>query len=594
MDSSKRTLLKSILSPANGGLQFAGERVTVGGWVKSFHVNPRKDVKVDSPAAAAADVTPPDLTCAEVLFLRVPLFRCLLKVLSNHPVREKLERPVQKKMDGTAYIRINDGSSVHNLQVVIDSNTHQLEQITAIGTSVLLQGVIEQSQKEGKYSIELKVDTVLHVGPVNPDKYPLSKLRLSLETIQASPHFRTRTTTIASVVRIRSKLIHAMHNFFQENNFHHVTMPIITTTPIKSSNSLFHVTHLFNDPNYIKNEKEGRITLEGIKASIKEKTKQIEELKRSDSNNEALITAETDLKKTNELALELEKVEKEKSKSLDKIVKVDFSKDYFGCEAYLSSNAGAHLESYACALGSVYHFGPVFNPVENQFKKNLAEMWVLNAEIAFTELEDAMKRAEDCLKYISNSILTSCFDDINFLSSRFDNKCMDRVHALLSSNFPRVSYTEAVEALQKVTDKKFETKIEWGADLSDELQSYLVDEIHKQPIIVYDYPKETQPFYARMKDDEKTVSAFEIIFPKAGTVASGTQKEERTYMISSRIKEAGLSEEKMDWYVDLRRHGTVKHTGFDINFERLVMFLSGLGDVRDVIPFPRTKNDVKC
>ncbi|KAJ4731877.1 Asparagine--tRNA ligase [Rhynchospora pubera] len=589
MDSLKRSQIKSIVGSENGGAQFVGQRVLVGGWVKSFHVKPKKEVAVDS---GGTDVAPRDLKCAEALFLKIPLLRCIVKILNlgGNPVGEKLEAVMQKKMEGIAYLRINDGSCVNHLQIVLDSDLYPLEQVTAIGTSVLLEGVIEQAQTEGKYIIELKVDKVLHVGPVNPIKYPLSKSRLSLEAIRVHPHFRARTTTVASVMRIRSILTYAVHKFFQENDFHHVTMPVITTTRSQDHQTAFHITQLLSSSNHEKTQVDG-VTLEGIQAAIKEKTKRIEELKRSDSNKEAVFTAEQDLKAANELAQKLENEEKK----MKKVVEVDYSKDYFGCEAHLSVDPGLHLESYACALGAVYLLGPVFQPVEQQLSKNLAEMWVVNAEQVFAELECAMTCAEDCLKSLSNSIMTGCPDDIKFLSTRFDNKCMNRIHAVLSEGpLPRVSYTEAVEALQKVSDYPFATKVEWGITLSEEHRRYLADELHKRPIIVYNYPKEVKPFYSRLNDDNKTVSAFDIILPKVGTVVCGIQKEERNYMISSRIKEVGLKEEQFDWYLDLRRHGTVKHAGFQINFDQLVMFLTGFGDIRDVVPFPRTKNEAKC
>ncbi|OAY79998.1 Asparagine--tRNA ligase, cytoplasmic 2 [Ananas comosus] len=609
---SGRVALLLIAARADGGLGLVGERVAVGGWVKSFTVRPKSDAPRSPPQILPpAAVEGRDATCSEVLF-KIPILRSIANMLGrgNEPTKHRgIKLALKKAMPSVAYLRINDGSCVANLQVVVDSSICPLEQVTAIGTSILAEGVIEKVQMRGKYVVELKVDKLLHVGSVNPQKYPLSKTRLSLESIRSFSHFRARTTTVASLARVRNTMTHATHTFFQKNGFLFVHMPIITTTDMNPNQKKFYVTQLFN------NAKDGlmgssvkdrdainlevvrassvkdrdAINLEVVRAAIRDKNKRIEELKRSDSNKEALIAAQLDVQKANELAQQLEEQEKALKQG-----KLDFSKDYFGQPAYLSPFPGLHLETYACALSSVYTCGPKFQAEDSQPTKHLAESSTIEVELAFAAVEDAMKCAEDCLKSLCSSVLANCSDDLKFLSSRVDDKCIDRIQSIVSAPFARISYAEALEMFKKVTDRTFESKAEWGVHLSNEHQSYLANELYKQPVIIYEYPKELKPFYARLRDDGRTVTAFDIIVPKAGVVASGMQKEERIDALTSRIEELGFPQKQLEWYLDLRRHGTVKHSGFSVNFENMVMFISGLNDVRDVVPFPRSKGEANC
>ncbi|XP_073012902.1 asparagine--tRNA ligase, cytoplasmic 2 [Typha latifolia] len=586
---SNRVVLKSIVGRADCGLGLVGERVVVGGWVKWCNV---KTKPVASKQPAAVPVVK-DVTCSELLMSKIPLLRCIAKAFAGATETLADEKPdvvVANTASSIAQLRINDGSCVAKLQVVVDSSVCPLEQVTTIGNSVLVEGVIEKVEARGNYIVELKVEKILHVGLVDHENYPLSKTRLSLDMIRAYPHLRQRTTMVASVVRIRSTLTCAIHMFFQQNGFHFVHTPIITTTTTEDHKKKFYVTNLFSksDDNAMKNAMKGpeEISLEVLRAAIKDKSRRIDDLKRTDSNKEALIASLNDLKMAYELTSQLENQEKSESMNARK---VDFSEDFFCCPAYLTSYAGLHLESHACALSCVYTFGPIFQAEYSKPMTHLAEMWMLEVELAFAMLEDVMNCAEDCLKSLCLSIQKDCSDDIKFLSSRKHKRFIDRIKSVESHPFARISYTEALEVLKKVTDK-----VEWGMDLSTEHQSYLADEYFKRPLIINEYPKELKPFYARIRDDRRTVSAFDIIVPKAGVIASGSQKEERIDMLDLRIQELGLPREQLDWYLDIRRHGTVEHAGFNVKFEKLIMFVTGIDDIRDVIPFPRTRGDARC
>ncbi|KAJ0969153.1 hypothetical protein J5N97_022030 [Dioscorea zingiberensis] len=579
---SNRVVLKSILGRSDAGLGLAGQRVVVGGWVKSFKEKAHKDA-TRAPAPAAVVPASRDLTCFEVLVSRTP-FRIFARLVGKEVMspprpppqqQQKLQQPEivdaapapATVQTSVAYLRVNDGSCVANLQVVADTKMPLVRDM-AVGVSILVEGVLEQRSEPGKQFVELKVENILHVGVVDSKNYPLANHSLSLETIRPFPHLRVRTTTVASITRIRSAISHATHQFFQKIGFIHVHMPIITTTNLQDCSKMFQVTTLFNKTDDMEklstvNDREA-VNIEVVKAAIREKSSRIEELKRSSSNKEVLLAALEDLQKANELALQLGE---QKRSTTFSVGKMDFSKDFFSCEAYLSMSARLHLESYACGLSSVYTVGPVFQANDSPSKKQLAEMWMVEVELAFAELEDVMNCAEEFLKFLCQSILENCPDDIKFLSRKIDKNCTGRLHSFISTSFARITYAEAVEHLQK---------------------------IYKQPIIVYDYPKELKPFYVSVKNDRKTVSAFDIIAPKVGVLIRGSQKEERVDIITSRIQELGLPKEHYEWYLDLRRHGTVKHSGFSLAIEDLIMFAVGLQDIQDAIPFPRTSGHISA
>ncbi|KAJ8429609.1 hypothetical protein Cgig2_017443 [Carnegiea gigantea] len=588
---SKRVVLKTLLGRPDGGLGLVGERIVIGGWVKSskeVRKMPQSPPESQSQPQLESGKRKEDVTCTEILQSRVPLFWTFMKIFG---LKDKaLESTMAHQVASDVILQVNDGSCPRNLQVLVDSSVAPPEPIVHSGTCVLVEGVIQQHSASGKHTIEIKAERILHLGVVEDhDKYPLSKKRLPLHALRDWAHFRPRTTTVASVTRIRHALNHATHNFFQNNGFLYVQVPIITTTDTEGFSHKFHVTTLLNKmmmgESTIKasgsNNFDG-VSLESIKASLTEKTNQVEELKRTDSNKEASLAAIEDLKKTNELISQLERKEKQEEKDLN------FLDDYFSCQAFLTVSGRLHLESYACALGNVYSFGPRFKAETFQSTRRVSEMWMIEAEMAFAELEEAMACATDLLKHLCKWVVEHCNDDMKFVLKRVDQSIVARLQSIISSDFEKVPYSKAIDVLKQVKEKKFDLNVEFGIPLTEELESYLANDIYKKPIVICDYPKEVKPFYVRQNTDGKTVAAFDVIVPKVGVVIRGSENEERIEVLSTRIKEMGLSSPQYEWYLDLRRYGTVKHAGFSLNFDLIVLLATGITDVRDVIPFPRS------
>ncbi|XP_027336132.1 asparagine--tRNA ligase, cytoplasmic 2 [Abrus precatorius] len=592
---SNRVRVKTLLEKRES---VVAQRVVVGGWVKSA-----KEVEKSSPPPPpltddAVDDTRKnkDVSCVEILQSRIPLIRNILEVFggSGYSQKKKREPSVPPKVvppkPSTAYLLLSDGSCVGSLQVVVDSSVAAPSRLLATGTCILVEGQLQRPSSEGKHAIELKAEKILHIGTVDYDKYPLSKKRIPLEMLRDFAQFRPRTTTVATVMRIRSALSFAVHSFFHKHEFIGVQIPTITATDCEGFSNMFQVTTL-NQKAEKQNlntiyESDG-VNLEVIKAAAKEKSNLVEQLKRSESNREALAAAVQDLRKTNELASQLEAREKKKLGTYLKDNKADSSKDFFHSQTYLTISGRLHLESYACALGNVYSFGPRFQADKTDSSKLAAEMWMVEVEMAFSQLKDSMNCANDLFKYLCKWVLENCSEDMNFVSERINKDCINRLQQIVSGSPETMSYNEAIDVLRKAEDKKFDTNFESGVVLTSEHLSYLADNIYKKPIMIYNYPKEAKPFYVRQNDDG-TVDAFDLIVPKVGTIISGSQNEERLNLISSRINELGLPREKYEWYLDLRQNGTVKHSGFSLRFDLMVLFATGLLNVRDVIPFPRS------
>ncbi|KAJ0621143.1 putative asparagine--tRNA ligase [Helianthus annuus] len=600
---SKRVLLKTVLDRADGGVGLVDQRVVVGGWVKSSR-EMRKDPLPATQPPAGGDAKPvtggKDVRCVEVFQSRIPFLRTIIKVFGGNTAyshnKEKLESIGPKPAHpAISILQISDGSSTISLQVMVDSSIAPPSQLMPTGTCILAEGVLQKPSLQGKHAIELKAERLLHIGIVDQESYPLSKKGLPLARLRDCAHFRPRTTTVASVMKVRNGLNQASHTFFQNHGFIHVEVPIITATNTEGFSDVFQVStskHSTKEPKKeppVSMDDTENISLETIKRSIVEKAKKVEELKRSDSNKEALDAAVQDLHKTNLLAAELEARlrSKSKSKSKSKTENIKMDDGFFSNQAFLTSSGSLHLESCASALGNVYAFGPRFQADKSESKKHLAEKWMVETEMAFSELEDAMNCAEDFLKFVSNSISENCYENLYFLSKRVDRTIINRLNSLASTIFEKITYTTAVEVLNKVTDRTFETKIQWGVALTEEHESYLVDEFYNKPIIIYDLPKELKPFNVRLNDDGKTVAAFDVIIPKVGALIRGSQKEERLSHLTKRINELGLRKDQYEWYLDLRKQGTVKHSGFNVMFDVMVLFSTGLNDVRDAVPFPR-------
>ncbi|KAJ4825062.1 hypothetical protein Tsubulata_034671 [Turnera subulata] len=604
---SNRVALKSILERGDGGAGLVGERLVIGGWVKSsMEVVKKEHVPSPQPQPqpqqqSQGDHKSQDVSCVEIFQTRIPLFRSLIKILGGgssggaggglYPARDKFEPMIPKQPPPSiAYLLVSDGSCVASLQVTVDSSVASTRQLLPIGTCILVEGVLKQTTGHGKHSVELNVEKILHLGTVDQDSYPLSKKRLPLENLRDFAHFRSRTTTVASVMRIRSALTMATHTFFQNNGFLSVQVPIITTADGEGFSDKFQVTTVFGKEG--KEELTASVDTEGagldvVKAAIKEKSSLVEQLKRTESNREALAAALQDLRKTNQLASQIEAKEKVKSRATVKGDKV-FPEEFFSQKTHLTVSGHLHLESFACALGNVYSFGPRFRANRKDSAKEVAEMWMVEAQMAFSQLEDAMNCAIDYFKFLCKWILQNCSEDMKFVLKRIDKTSIDRIQSMILYPYEKISYMDAVDILKRVTDRSFETKLEWGVALTAEHLSYLTDDVYKRPVIVYNHPKGTKPFYMRLNSDGKTVASFDMVVPKFGTIIRGSQSEERIDMLNTRIKELGLPRDQYEWYVDLRRNGTVVHSGFSLGFDLMVLFSTGLNDVKDAIPFPRS------
>ncbi|XP_027337050.1 asparagine--tRNA ligase, cytoplasmic 2-like [Abrus precatorius] len=588
LNYSNRVQVKTLLhKPQN----VVGQRVVVGGWVKFAR-------EVDMSSSPSVDGTRrnKDMSLVEILQSQIPLIGNILEIIGGSSCchRKKREPSGPSKVvppkPSTALLLLSDGSCVGNLKVVVDSSVATPRQLLATGTCILVEGQLQRPSSEEKHAIELKVDKVLHIGTVDFDKYPLSKKEIPPEMLRECPQFRPRTTTVATVMRVRSALSFAIHSFFHKHEFIEVQIPTITTADCEGFSNMFQVTTL-NQKAEKQNlntiyESEG-VNLEVLKAAAKEKSNLVEQLKRSESNREALAAAVQDLRKTNELASQLEAREKKKLGAYLKDDKVDSSKDFFHSQTYLTVSGRLHLESCACALGNIYSFGPRFQADKTDSPKLAAEMWVVEVEMAFSQLKDSMNCANDLFKYLCKWVLENCSEDMNFVSERINKDCINRLQQIISGSPKTMSYNEAIDLSSQAEDKKFEPSFESGVVLTSEHLSYLADSIYKKPIMIYNYPKEAKPFYVRQNDDG-TVDAFDLIVPKVGTIISGSQNEERLNLISSRINDLGLPREKYEWYLDLRQNGTVKHSGFSLRFDLMVLFATGLLNVRDVIPFPRS------
>ncbi|KAK4756932.1 hypothetical protein SAY87_007059 [Trapa incisa] len=534
---SDRVPIKSILCRPDGGSGLAGQRVRVGGWVKTG----------------------------------------------------------RKQGGGSfAFLEVSDGTCPANLQVIIDAGVSDLGQLVATGTCVVLDGVLKVPPEGTKQRVELRVEEVVHVGLVDPAKYPLPKTKLTLEFLRDVVHLRSKTNTISAVARIRNALAYATHTFFQKHGFLYIHTPIITTSDCEGAGEMFQVTTLINEAervekDLIKNPPPTEADVEAAKLIIKEKGEAVAQLKSAKASKEDIAASVADLNKAKENFSKLEERSKLKPGIPQKDGKIDYSQDFFARQAFLTVSGQLQVESYACAVSSVYTFGPTFRAEQSHTSRHLAEFWMVEPEIAFAELKDDMNCAEAYVKFLCNWLLDNCLDDMEFMAKNFDKACIDRLRMVGSTPFERVSYTEAVAILEEAvkSGKQFENKVEWGIDLASEHERYLTEVKFQKPVIVYNYPKDIKAFYMRLNDDGKTVAAMDVLVPKVGELIGGSQREERYENIRDRITGMGLPLEPYEWYLDLRRYGTVKHSGFGLGFERMILFATGIDNIRDVIPFPR-------
>ncbi len=427
-----------------------------------------------------------------------------------------------------AFIALNDGSTINNIQVVVDTasfDENLLKNITT-GSSLAVRGALVVSQGAGQ-GVEIQASEIELYGTADPETYPLQKKGHTLEFLREIAHLRPRTNTFGAVLRIRHALAFAIHNYFNGKGFVYLHTPLITGSDAEGAGAMFQVTTL--DLNDVPK------TLEG---------------------------------------------------------KVDYSRDFFGKSCNLTVSGQLEGELGATALSEIYTFGPTFRAENSNTPRHLAEFWMIEPEMAFYDLDDNMDLAEDFLKYLISYALEHCADDIAFLNKMYDNELIDRLRFVVDNDFVRLDYTEGIKILME-SGHKFEFPVSWGLDLQSEHERYLVEQHFKKPVILTGYPKEIKAFYMKQNEDGKTVRAMDVLFPKIGEIIGGSQREESLEKLSARIAELGIPEKDVWWYLDTRRFGSVPHSGFGLGFERLVLFVTGMSNIRDVIPFPRTPKNAE-
>ena len=439
------------------------------------------------------------------------------------------------------FIALNDGSTIENVQVVVDfenTDPELLKRITT-GAAIEVKGQVVESQGKGQ-AVEVQATTISILGDSNPEEYPIQPKKHSLEFLRENAHLRVRSNTFSAVMRVRSTLAYAIHKYFQDNGFFYVNTPIITGSDAEGAGEMFRVTTL--------DAKNPPLTEDG---------------------------------------------------------KVDYKKDFFGRETNLTVSGQLEGETFAMALGKIYTFGPTFRAENSNTSRHLAEFWMIEPEMAFFDLIDNMNLAEDFIKYVLKYTLEVRRDDLEFLNKRFleeekgkpqqersSMSLIEKLEFVINNDFKRVSYTEAIDILKNCNHnkkKKFQYLVdEWGIDLQSEHERYLVEKHFECPVILYDYPANIKAFYMRLNEDGKTVRAMDILFPGIGEIVGGSQREERYDVLKKKIADLNMDEATLWWYLDLRKFGTAVHSGFGLGFERLVLFATGMTNIRDVIPYPRT------
>ncbi|MGJ8658533.1 MAG: asparagine--tRNA ligase [Cellulophaga fucicola] len=451
-----------------------------------------------------------------------------------------------KTFRSNRFIALNDGSTIQNIQCVVDFeklDENLLKQIST-GAAIKVKGTLVESQGKGQ-SLEVQVSSLEVHGTADPETYPIQPKKHTLEFLREKAHLRVRTNTFSAVMRMRSALSFAVHQYFQQNGFFHVHTPIVTGSDAEGAGEIFKVSTL-------------------------------------DSKNPPL-TEDGD---------------------------IDYSKDFFGKETNLTVSGQLEAETYAMGLGKVYTFGPTFRAENSNTSRHLAEFWMIEPEMAFYDLDANMDLAEDFIKSVLSYVLENCKDDLEFLEKRLldeekskpaaersEMPLIEKLKFITENNFKRVTYTEAIDILKNSKPnkkKKFKFPInEWGADLQSEHERFLVEKHFKCPVILFDYPAKIKAFYMRLNEDGKTVRAMDILFPGIGEIVGGSQREERLDVLLEKMKDLDIDEKELWWYTDLRKYGSAVHSGFGLGFERLVLFATGMGNIRDVIPFPRTPQNAE-
>ncbi len=422
-----------------------------------------------------------------------------------------------------AFVELNDGSIIHNLQIVFNVANFDEELLKKIttGSCISVKGKLVKSEGQGQNN-EVIAESVILYGTASPDDYPLQKKGHSMEFLREIAHLRPRTNTFGAVLRIRHALSFAIHKYFNDNGFFYLHTPIITGSDAEGAGAMFKVTTL--DLNNIPKNIDGSI---------------------------------------------------------------NYNDDFFGKSTNLTVSGQLEGELGALALGAIYTFGPTFRAENSNTPRHLAEFWMIEPEIAFFDINDNMDLAEDFLKYLITYALENCSDDLEFLCKMYDTELIGRLKSVTENEFVRLTYTEGISILEK-SGEKFEFPISWGIDLQSEHERYLVEKHFKKPVILTGYPSEIKAFYMKQNEDGKTVRAMDVLFPKIGEIIGGSQREENFEKLEKRIKELNIPDKDLWWYLETRKYGTAPHSGFGLGFERLIIFVTGMANIRDVIPFPRT------
>ena len=441
------------------------------------------------------------------------------------------------------FIQVNDGSCFANIQLTFDrnnpsdnANTDSIEaelKKLNTGASVRAEGLLVPSPASGQ-AVEVTLEKLTCLGVCPPEEYPLQKNKMSMEYLRENAHLRARTNTFGAVYRMRNQMAFAVHSFFQERGFQYINAPEITCSDCEGAGEMFQVTTLSME----------KIAEMGVKAGLGGM----------------------------------------KIKDAHKIV--DYSKDFFGKKANLTVSGQLEAETLATALSRVYTSGPTFRAENSNTPRHLAEFWMIEPEMAFFTLEDDMDIQEEFIKYLLNWALTKCREDLEFFNKRIQPGLIEMLEHVVNSKFKRISYTDAIAELEKHADK-FEFKPYWGCDIATEHERYLTEQIFKCPVMVYNYPKEIKSFYMKLNEDGKTVRAVDVLVPGIGEIIGGSEREENYDKLLAACKERNMDMSNYEWYLDLRRFGTVPHAGFGLGVERLIRYVTGMENIRDVIPYPR-------
>ncbi len=430
-----------------------------------------------------------------------------------------------------AFIALNDGSTIKNIQIVIDKNEAMNPLLARISTGACIgvRGKLVESVGSGQ-DVEIKASGIEIYGECDPVRYPLQKKDTSFEYLRTVAHLRPRTNTFGAIYRLRSQMAFAIHDYFHSKGFVYLHTPLITESDCEGAGQMFQVT-----------------------------------------------------------TLDLENIPRNKKGN------IDFSKDFFGKQTSLTVSGQLEGELGATALGEIYTFGPTFRAENSNTPRHLAEFWMIEPEMAFYDIKDNMDLAEDFIKHLVSYALEHCMDDIQFLSDRYDPELVDRLKSVVSTEFVRLEYTEGIKILEeaKKNGVEFEYPVFWGADLQSEHERYLVEKHFGKPVILTGYPKEIKAFYMKQNPDGKTVRAMDVLFPKIGEIIGGSEREADLGKLEARITELGMSRQNLEWYIDTRRFGSCPHSGFGLGFERLLLFITGMQNIRDVIPFPRTPKNAE-